>query len=278
LTIITPVIITIFGIVFLETFALAFNSSHPIPTTFALQLQHQQQASAMPAMTPREKGGGPFLVAIMRGPYPNQTALVNLYKPYLASTDYVVTKPNTRNLNYALQLQGLKGVEYFSLAQIEANAAKLKAKGASFISYDIEPQYTPANEIANPIAAVRNASNIVHSNGLEFMLSTTRRMDLQYASHFAPFADIYNPQGQVLQPDPSQYSSFYRDIVSQIRATNPSVKIIAQVATVRGSVQNMEQAFSLVAPYVDGVTFWYGTTADQLVMAKQFLDWLRPAH
>jgi hypothetical protein len=36
--------------------------------------------------------------------------------------DYVFTKPDNRNLGSAFELLGVKGVEYFSLAQIESNA------------------------------------------------------------------------------------------------------------------------------------------------------------
>src|ERR671932_229592 len=70
-----------------------------------------------------------ILVAIMRSQNLHvQPQLVSLYKPYVGYSDYVMTHPNAKNLGYAFQLTGIKGVEYFSLSDIRANAALLKSK------------------------------------------------------------------------------------------------------------------------------------------------------
>lgn len=154
------------------------------------------------------------------------------------------TKPDDRNLGSAFQLSGVKGVEYFSLAQIQSNVAALKAKGVDCISYDTEPAYTPSDEMANSVSSVNSASDIVHKAGLLFMVSTTRKLDLQYASQFAAVLDFYNLQGQALQSRPSEYAAFYKDITAQIRTANPHIKIVAQVSTLRGDLQSMQQCFS----------------------------------
>lgn len=241
-------------------FVLAFNSNSHI-SAYA-----QERAKSTEGQTH-------FLVSILRGPYHSQDLLVNLFKPYMTPKDYVFTKPDDRNLGSAFQLSGVKGVEYFSLAQIESNAEALKAKGVEFISYDIEPAYTPSDEMANPVSSVKSASDIVHKAGLLFMVSTTRKLDLQYASQFAAVSDFYNPQGQALQSSPSEYASFYKDIAAQIRTANPHIKIVAQVSTLRGDLQSMQQSFSLVADFVDGVIVWYATTPDSLKQLNSFLNW-----
>jgi hypothetical protein len=218
-------------------------------------------------------GGGKIILAIMRGQFHDQSGLVNMFRPYLDTNEMVMTHPNASNLDFALELPGIKGVEYFSLAEIMANAAILKAKGISFISYDIENKLSPASEMADPVASVRTAAQIIHKAGMLFMVAPSRNTNLRYASQFAAFADIYNPQGQALQPNPAQYAAYYDNISSQIRAANPRIKIIAEVSTARGDLQNMEKCFSLVSNVVDGVTVWY--QFKDLAQVNEFLSWHR---
>jgi hypothetical protein len=246
-----------------------------IITSSIFNLIYYANISAIGVQEPKQ-GKDLFIAVVLRARYPDQPALVNTFRSYLNTNDYIIAKPNAQNLKFVFQLPGLKGVEYFSLDEIKTNAAGLKSMGVNFISYDIEPEYSPSSDMADPVASVKSASDIVHKAGLLFMVSTTRNLDLQYASQFAPFADIYNPQGQALQSSPSEYASFYKDITAKIRTANPHIKILAQVSTLRGDLQSMQQSFSLVAPYVDGVIFWYGTTPEQLMLIKQFLNWLKP--
>jgi hypothetical protein len=214
-----------------------------------------------------------MLLAILRGQFADQAGLVNLFGSYLKSADMVMTHPDARNLGFAFELSGMKGVEYFSLAEIQANAAALKANGVNFISYDLENTLSPASDMVNPVASIRAAANIVHQAGLQFMVAPSRDLNLRFASQFAALADIYDPQGQGLQPNPSQYAAYYDNITSQIRAANPHVKIIAQVSTAKGNLQNMERCFSLVANVVVGVTSWY--QYKDLSQLNQFLSWFR---
>src|SRR6188472_4364088 len=83
-------------------------------------------------------------LAFMRTIFQNQTGLVNFYKPYILPGDYVSTVSNSvnpaQNLKYAKLFSNdtLKGVTYFSLAEIKNNIQSLKQQGVDFIGYDLE--------------------------------------------------------------------------------------------------------------------------------------------
>jgi hypothetical protein len=260
------------------TFSVVIVLSLLIITPYQITASSSLEAGdKQPLPTPQSasKGGHKVFVAIMRSVYPDQSALVNLYRQYLTSTDYVMCFPNTKNLNYALQLPGIKGVSYFSLAEIQANAPLLKSQGIDFIAYDIERSYSPPNDVDNITASISAAQNIVHSQGMAFMSTPSGNVIRPHVEAFAQYSDIVNPQGQTLQQNASTYAQYIINTSSQLRAVNPSIKIIAELSTVKGDVQNMKQAFMSVAPYVDGATIWYRNTPVDLEQIKQFLSWFR---
>jgi hypothetical protein len=224
---------------------------------------------------PKEEMKSSTLIGIVRGKYTNQTELSNLYRPYLTESDYVFAKPDDRNFKHILDLPGKKGVEYFSLDEIKKNTALLKTKGATFISYDLERAYSPSNDMADPINSITAASKIVHQNGMEFVIAPGPRLTDRYGSSFAPYAEIYIIQAMMYQRNPIEYESYVTNITNVLKEANPSIKVITELSTFRGSLQNMQQSFSSVADIVDGVALWYGFKPDHLIEIKEFLNWLR---
>ncbi len=219
---------------------------------------------------------GKTLIAIMRAQNrPIQPQLVDLYKPYLKYTDYLLTHPDYSNWNYAIMLPGIKGAEFFSLAEIRANAATLKAKGAGVISYDLEASYSPISDSSDPVASMSQASHIAHQNSLKFIAAPSHRLTDKYYSSFAPDADIYILQAQPYQSNSSQYKSYVESIVPKLRASHPGMQIITELSTARGDLQSMQLGFSSVAKIVDGVASWYANTPDSLAQLNQFLEWFQ---
>jgi hypothetical protein len=212
-------------------------------------------------------------IAIMRANYRDQNQLVGLYESYIRSTDYVMTHPNDDNWNYANELPGMKGTEFFSLDEIRDKAADLKEKGATFISYDLESTYSPSDDIANPTESVAEASKVVHQNGLQFIVAPSRSLTDRYYSSIAPFADIYILQAQAFTSDPTKFKSYVQGIVPKINAVNPGMPIIVEVSTARGTLAEMMRCFSAVSGIVDGVTIWYGNTPEDLRQVNEFLRW-----
>lgn len=204
---------------------------------------------------------------------PIQPQLVDLYKAYLRSTDFLLTHPNYNNWNYAIMLPGIKGAEFFSLAELQLSAAILKAKGASFVSYDLETAYSPPVDSSDPTASMRQASQIAHQNGLKLIAAPSKSLTDKYYSSFAPLADIYILQAQAYQSNSSQYKGYVDSIIPKLRTAHAGMPVITELSTARGDLQSMKQSFSSVADMVDGVTTWYSNTPQALAQLTQFLAW-----
>jgi len=219
-------------------------------------------------------------LAFMRTIFQNQTGLVNFYKPYILPGDYVSTVSNSvnpaQNLKYAKLFSNdtLKGVTYFSLAEIKNNIQSLKQQGVDFIGYDLERNGSPAADLSNPVGSMRNASEIVHRNNLTFLGVPGYPFNTNaYASKFAPYIDIAIIQAQDNQSRPDIYNASVASRVNALKTANPNIRIMSELSTNNGTLLNMEQSFSLVAKrYVDGVTVWTESPAD-LPKVKGFLEW-----
>lgn len=219
-------------------------------------------------------------LAFMRTIFQNQSGLVNFYKPYILSGDYVSTISNSvnpaQNLKYAKLVSNdtLKGVTYFSLAEIKNNIQSLKEQGVDFIGYDLERDGSPAADLANPVGSMRNASEIVHRNNMTFIAVPGHPFNTNaYATKFAPYIDIAIIQAQDNQSQPNIYNASVASRVSALKAANPNIRIMSELSTHNVTLLNMEQSFSLVAKrYVDGVTVWPESLAD-LPKLKGFLEW-----
>ena len=255
---------------------LSFNLVHPVnyafgdPFKLPLTFEDSPQASS-PTLT----ASGKILVALMKSTYSNQPQLVNLYKPYIKSTDYVMMKPNINNRQYAFQLVGMKGVEYFSLSEIKNNVAALKSKGINFVSYDLEKSYSPSSDMADPVSSMRQAANTVHNYGLKFIAGSSHLLTDKYYSNFAPLADVYILQTEAFQPNPSSFQNYVNGILPKLKTAHPGMPVIIELSTNKGDLQNMERAFSLVAGTVNGVIIWYSNTSTDINQVSKFLAWFQ---
>ena len=126
----------------------------------------------------------------------------------------------------------------------------------------------------DPVLAVKTASEALHNNGLKLILAPSGKLTDIYGEQFAPFADAYVLQYQAYQKDPL-YKSKVISMAEKLRKVNPSIIIITQVSTLRGSVQTMEESFSSVKDHVDGVTMFYGLTEGNFTMVKEFLEFTK---
>ena len=216
-----------------------------------------------------------FLIAKMRIHVDDQNMLVNLYKPNMKAGDIALSHPNAENFDqYTKQLPG-PGVQYFSLAEITANAAALKARGATIISFDLEPEYSPAVDANNPPAAIKAACEVIHANGMKCMASPSRALTTQYGVQLAPFLDVYNIQAQALQDNGCQtgYQSYVEDMYRKLKAANPNLLVTSQVSTSRGTLDNMKECFAAVADVVDGANNFYSNDQEGFDKLRGFVEW-----
>jgi hypothetical protein len=261
-----PIIIAVVGL-----FLLNFNSIAMLSaiTTSSNSTAATNSSSGIPKTT--------TIVALMRPPFPDQQSLVNMYKSYLTSNDYVITY-SLRNLNFVNMLPGFKVFGVGSVAQIQNKIASLKAAGISTIGFDLEHGSSSVNDMVDPVSAIHNASLISHHKGLKLMPIPGFGVNTpEFNGKFAPFADVYVIQAEAHQQSPAIFKNFVTPIVKAIRSANPNIKIIVEVSVKNkfGQVSNVEQCYSSVADIVDGVTVWYGVTPDQLVSMNQVYAWVR---
>jgi hypothetical protein len=245
---------------------------YAVPTTGQVETKVDPIFLSQSSPNTKEK----ILVATMRSQNVHvQPQLVNLYKPYVRSADYVMTHPNAKNLGYAFQLQGIKGVEYFSLSDIRANIASLKSNGVNFISYDLEETYSAPGDLIDPVNSMKQASNIVHQSGLKLIATPSHKLTDKFAPNFAAVADLYILQAQAYQSNSSSYQVYVNNMTSKLKAAHLGMPVIAELSTARGDLASMKKSFSLVANVVDGVTSWYANTPDGLNQLNAFLSWFQ---
>ena len=113
------------------------------------------------------------------------------------------------------RLPGEHGVQYFSLAEIRSKVTTLKKLGVDIVSYDLEKEGSPARDLSNPVTSVKLASDVVHRNGLKFMVAPSRELTSLYGAQFAKFVDIYDVQAQSLQSKPNEYKDYVEQIVKK---------------------------------------------------------------
>ena len=229
----------------------------------------------------------PIILFFMRPPsiFPDQIGLINLYKRYITPNDYVITFTNA-NINYVNMLPGTKVFGMKSLAEIQKRVPELRGSGISVIAFDIEKNNSSAIDMANPVASVLQASQIVHQNGFKFMANPGLGANVpSIVSRIAPYSDIVLFQSQGHQRTPAEYQSFAAPSINAIRAANPKALILVQVSFMNKSaydpnpaimVQKVEQAYASVVDIVDGVTVFYSTNpSGQLSMMEQFYNWFQ---
>jgi hypothetical protein len=211
----------------------------------------------------------------MRSVVDDQRGLADLYKTHLSQHDISLSKPDDSNLEHTMQLPGRHGVSYFSVAEIKANAAQLKSKGADFIEYNFEESYSPSSDLADPVSSVKKAYAIAHSNGLELIVTPSVQLTTQHAPDFARHADYYNIMAMSLQNDGcwTGFRDFVNNTVTRIREANPELPISVELSTVRGPLENMKECYSASAEFVDGLNVWYSNDEEGLRKMQLFLDW-----
>ncbi len=212
---------------------------------------------------------------------------VDIYKPSMKSSDKarihvgLNQKVTDAQLKGLMSLPGSHGMEYFSLAEIKANAPLLKSKGIEFIDYDLEPGsgHSPSSDLANPVASIKAASKAAHDNGLLFQCSPSRKITTDYGAQLAPYCDQYHIQAQALQGSPAQYESYVKSTAAKLRQNNPDIVISVQLSTQRESASGMtlletfKHDYARVADYVDGITLWFSNNDSSLNVVESFAKW-----
>jgi hypothetical protein len=222
-------------------------------------------------------------------PYVNLATQSDIYASHMTATDdsklhVGLNKGFTdAQLTMVLSLEGMHGVEFFTLAEIEQYAPMLKAKGFDYVSYDLEPgvSYSPQSEVDDPVGSVRKASEIAHANGLLLEVAPSRAITTAYGEQIAPYVDMYHIQSQALQGRPADFESYVKSMSEKLKAANPNLKSVTiqfstnrEAATGMTLQETMAHDWKLCSDYVDGVTVWFANNDSSVSILRTFVDWL----
>lgn len=213
------------------------------------------------------------LILLLRDKYPFKEELIDVYKKYLENNDYVIVFPGINSLNYITDLKGFKGTTFFSINDIRSSITLLQ-NNVNYITYNIEHNLSPNDEIYDPVNSVKLVSDIVHKHNIKLILTPSGRLTELYAKEFAKYTDVYVLQYQALQSTPEEYERYVKNIVKEIRDSNPNVKVIAQVSTLRGDMKSMIDSFNRVKEVIDGITIFYGLDKEEISKLDKFLSYI----
>lgn len=118
-------------------------------------------------------------------------------------------------------------------------------------------KWTPAREQAHPEYYIKAAAQLAHANGVFIIESvyeptTAREIAVEVAA--APYADVVSIQSQKSDQHPDRFTNYVSDSVAAIRAIDPTVSIMAGLATDAGGhpitarmmVREYDQTYNMV--------------------------------
>jgi hypothetical protein len=168
-----------------------------------------------------------------------------------------------------------KGFEFFSLAEMEEWAPTIYANGFRLVYYDLESGPSPAEEVADPVAAFTEARQIVLlDNNLNLGASPSRAITNDHAAQIATKVTFYHMQIQALQTADSTCETLkdeVEDNVAAIEAASSTKegKISYQLSYARppasgdpDSDTTIKRCMDLVSPGdVDMLSLWWNAAS-----------------
>jgi hypothetical protein len=164
------------------------------------------------------------------------SALKKLDDPRLAAEvfdhpqDYVVVNHKGSGIPQGWKV---RPVESFPSETAIASALDhgLVPKDVVGIGFDDEAwSLTPASERANPTAAVRAASQVVHSHGLAYLQLGNLPVNGSKVGG-AKYANVVDIQAQGKERDTARYVAYVKALAAQARQFNPHVIVLAGIST-----------------------------------------------
>jgi hypothetical protein len=181
-----------------------------------------------------------------------------------------------------------KAISFVSFAKFDALREGLQngkvGPDIRGVMYDYEKwQFTPEEEQRDSARYVKQAADLVHARGLEFLTAPAlnlvtamepedgglpakngeRRYEaylrLGIAATAARYADVFDIQAQGFERNPERYADFVRRAAAQARQANPRVVVLAGVSTQPSgqdvSADDILNAIAATRDVVDG--YWF---------------------
>ncbi|HET6457766.1 MAG TPA: Ig-like domain-containing protein [Nitrosopumilaceae archaeon] len=218
--------------------------------------------------TPKPNTNTAF-VFLVRNNGIDDVSLASLYSKHARSTD-IVAQFTDKLLSGTItsQVHAQKSTAYFSLSDIQANVQNLHNLGYTWVVYDLEPSYSPASEVQDPVGSVQKASAYAHNNGLKLMITPADIPSSNFTG-MAKYSDGFILQAMgMIAGDPTVFSKTIHDSVAKIRSGNTNSIVILQDSVNKDTVDQMNNAWDLTKDVVNGITIFYSTPDQLPQMAK----------
>ena len=214
--------------------------------------------------TPRPSTSTPVpFVFIVRTYFPDMTNLISIYHKHAKTSDIVEEFSNQTLANTVVSaVPSMKGVTYFNLKDIQNNVIKLHNSGYTWVIYDLEPEYSPANEVADPLGSVQQAAKLVHNNGMKLMIAPAL-IPRSYVQSMTSYTDGYLIQAQDMINDPiTSFTPKITSLINLIRTEKANEVIIMQGSTIKDNAIQINAAYDVAKNMINGVTVFYNQTSD----------------
>jgi len=244
---------------------------------------HKPKDTSVQNHSQLEGANGPLLW------YVAASALKKLDDPTLASEvfdhrqDYVVVNHKGSGIPQGWKVNP---VESFTSETAIATALDhgLVPKDVVGIGLDDEAwSLTPASERSNPTAAVRSASQVVRSHGLEYLQLGNLPVNGSKVGG-AEYANVVDIQAQGDERDTARYGAYVKALAAQARQLNPHVIVLAGISTNPSgppvTAKELFDAVQATRKVVDG--YWFNLPSPgkacphcnpaNIEVAKQFLQ------
>lgn len=188
---------------------------------------------------------------------------------------------------------------YKSYAQFSSDISNnVIPSTTKWVMYDNESwDLTPLTESQNPIHYMQAFAQLAHQHGLKVIETPARDLmqvkggnctvksgetiEVAYIrcgiAADAKYADVYEIQAQALQPNVTAYKNFVAAAITQAKAKNPNITVMAGLTTDRGDSANQIYA-NWQATHTQVSGYWMNTTIQTFPVAKTVLDTIRAAN
>ncbi|MEM4275127.1 MAG: DUF1565 domain-containing protein [Candidatus Nitrosocaldaceae archaeon] len=191
--------------------------------------------------------------------------------------DYVVGFSGLNTLNEINQINtGIKVINYFNASQIIQEIPNLRANGISWVSYDLENNYSPSNEVNDPINTIKNLYNNLRANNMNLMLTITNIPNLYNVTRqVANYSQIFIIQGQSFQAtNADQYAKKVKELYDYILADSKNINVlyVSQTSLLQGDIYNTKLSHHKTLTFLDGGTLFYdsNTSYNDII---SYYDW-----
>lgn len=248
-----------------------------------------------PHNTQATSGAAEFRAILLT--YIDGAAQRSLYNQELDSRDLIVMHlglnqaPSTSALDNLDAITSVpytrKGLEFFSLPEINKYAPLVAQRGWGFISYDLEG-ISPDSEEADPVKAVKQAKAYAGAAGIQLMVAPSQKIVSSYGARIAPYVDRFHIQSQAHQDDDSTCTNMRNWIntrIASIETAKPSLagEITAQLTLTNnaapGKTIYQTAKDCIYKPLTegngkaDGLSIWLGSTQFNDGTYKQLLHY-----